>query len=137
MNHIPVDQIPMFRRLLVHSPRRRPASRRTVRTPLRHTQMNNPPLVARMNELILPPPLPIGGRLVRPLPVHPADEAGQRHPEQERDKNDGADDVVLQELEDGGEGDVLEDVDDANDVVRVGLLALPQVAETLQVGLTF
>jgi hypothetical protein len=99
--------------------------------------MNNPPLVTRMNELILPPPFPIRGRLVRPLPVHPADEAGQRHPEQQRDKDDGADDVVLEKFEDGGEGDVLEDVDDANDVVGVGLLALTQVAETLHLEVGF
>ncbi len=99
--------------------------------------MNNPPLVAGMNELILSAPFPIGGRLVRPLPVHPTDEAGQRHPKEKGHKDDGADDVVLEKLEDGGEGDVLEDVDDANDVVGVGLLTLPQVTETLQVGLSF
>ncbi len=130
----------MFRRLLVHpSPTRRSATpgRRRAIGPLRDAQMNNPPLVTRMNELVLAPPFPIGGRLVRPLPIHPADEAGQRHPEQQRDKDDGADDVVLEKFEDGGERDVLEDVDDANDVVGVGLLALTQVAETLQVVLDY
>ncbi len=137
MNHIPVDQIPMLRRLLIHPPRRRSATPRRRRAigPLGDAQMNNPPLVTRMNELILPPPLPVRRRLVRPLPVHPADEAGQRHPEQQRNKDDGADDVVLEKFEDGGEGDVLEDVDDAHDVVGVGLLALPQVAESLHVVL--
>jgi len=96
--------------------------------------MNDPPLVAGMNELILSPPLPVGRRLIRPLPVHPADETGERHPEEQRHKDDGAHHVVLEELEDGGEGDVLEDVDDADDVVGVGLLALAKVAEALEAG---
>ena len=140
MDHIPVHQVPMLRCLLLHpatAGSARPTAttrRRGAIVPLGHPQVNNPPLVTGMNQLVLAAPLPVGGRLVRPLPVHPADEAGQRHPEEQRHKDDRPDNVVLEKLEDGRQAYVLEDVDDADNMVGIGLLALAQVAEALEAG---
>ena len=115
---------PVLRRGLLH--------RRRRVVPLRHPHVDNAALVVRMDELVLPPPVPVLGVLLRPLPVHPADQAGDRHPEEQRDKDDGAHHVVLQKLEDGRYTDVLEYVDNAHNVVGVGLLALALVTEALE-----
>ena len=57
------------------------------------------------------------GHLFSSLSVNVGDETRDGDPEKEADDDDGADDVVLQELEDGVEVEVVDEVPDPLDHV--------------------
>lgn len=99
--------------------------------PPRHPDVDDPPLISGMYQFILAPPLPVRRVLLRSLPVHPAHQAGQRNPEQERNEDDCANYVVLEKFEDSSDADVINEIPDSDNVL-VGFLTLTFVAESLE-----
>ena len=95
--------------------------------------VDDPPLVVGMDQLVRPLPLPVGSVLLRSLPVNPADEAGDGHPEDQRDHDHGAHHVVLEELQEAAHTDLVDKVPDPHDILTC-LLAHPLVAEALEAG---
>ena len=100
---------------------------------LRDPHVDDPPLVVGVDELVRPLPLPVRSVLLRPFPVDPADEAGDGHPEDQRDYNHGSHHIVLEELEEAAHADLVYKVPDPHDVLT-GLLTHPLVAEALEAG---
>ena len=100
---------------------------------LGHPHVDDPPLVVGVDELVRPLPLPVGGVLLCPLPVNPADEARDGHPEDQRDHDHSTHHIVLEELQEAAHADLVYKVPDPHDVLT-GLLAHPLVAEALEAG---
>lgn len=96
-----------------------------------HPDVYDPPLVSRMDQFILSPPLPVCCVLLGSLPVDPAHQARKGNPEQKRHKDDGANNVVLQELEDSPDANVINEIPDSDNVL-IGFLTLAFVAESLE-----
>ena len=96
-----------------------------------HPHVDDPPLVVGVDQLVLPSPFPVRGVLLRTFSIHPAHQAGDGDPEEQRHNDHRPDHVVLQELEHCADADVVDEVPDPDDVL-VGLLTLALVAESLK-----
>ena len=96
--------------------------------------MDDASAVGGVYELVGPLPLPLVLVPLRPLPVHVGDEAGDRDPEDEADHHDRPHDVVLEELEDGVQVEVVDEVPDALHHVLHRALALTPIAKSLVAG---
>ena len=99
--------------------------------PLWDAHVDDPSLVVRMDQLVLPPPLPVGCVLFCSFPVHPAHQARDRDPEEQGHDDHRPHHIVLQELEHCADADVVDKVPDPDNVL-IGFLALALVAEPLE-----
>ena len=98
---------------------------------LGHPHVDNSPLVVGVNELVRPLPFPVGSVLLRSFPVNPADEARDGDPEDQRDHDHSAHNIVLEELQEAAHTDLVYKVPDPHDVLTC-LLAHPLVTEALE-----
>ena len=98
---------------------------------LGNSHVDDPPLVVRVDQLVRPLPLPVGGILLGPLPVHPGDEAGDWDPEYQGDHYHGPDHIVLQKLEEAAHADLVNEVPDPDNVLT-SFLAESFVTEALE-----
>ena len=98
---------------------------------LGNSHVDDASLVIGVNQFISSLPLPISSILLRSLTINPADQAGDGDPEDERDDDDSAHNIILEKLEEAADADLIKDLPDP-DHVLAGLLTLTLVTEALE-----
>merc|ERR1712012_51789 len=93
---------------------------------LGNSHVDDASLVIGVNQFISSLPLPISSILLCSLAINPADQAGDGNPEDERDDDDSAHNIILEKLEEAADADLIKDLPDP-DHVLAGLLTLTLV----------
>jgi len=98
-----------------------------------NSHVNDSSLVVRMDQLVSPSPLPVSSVFFSSSSVYPANKTRDRDPEQEGDKDNRADNIVFEELENGADADVINEIPYSHNVL-VCFLTMAFVTKSLEAG---
>jgi len=96
-----------------------------------YSHVYNPSLIIGMYQFISASPFPVRGIFLGSPSVHPAHQTGYWDPEEKGNEDDGTDNIVLEELENGANADVIYEVPDSDNVL-ISLFTMAFVTESLE-----